>query len=120
MAMFTYLQCCASSGFCACVGSPSSASELHPLKVISLFMEAAPSPAAAKPTWACSKVILSVAGGSKTQLSAEPHIVPALNSSVGAPGGSGSLLCSLPFSMRESSSAFTEVVLHPASSQYEC
>lgn len=54
VAMFTCLQCCASSGFRAHVGS---ASELHPLKVISLFMEAAPSPASAKPAWACLKVI---------------------------------------------------------------
>lgn len=77
MAIFTCLQCYASSGFSAYVGSPSSSSELHLLKVNSLFMEAASSSPSAKPAWACLKVILSVAGDSKTQLSAEPVVLPA-------------------------------------------
>lgn len=43
------------------------------------------SPASAKPAWACLKVMSSVAGGSKTELSAEPLVLPAWKvSSVGA------------------------------------
>lgn len=84
--IWQYLQCMHHLGSVPVWDPPA----LHPLKVISLFMEAAS--ASAKSAWVWLKV-MSVAGGSKTQLSAELLVLPALKvSSVGAPGGSDSLL----------------------------